>query len=327
MNTVTETLECPTPFKSYLFKPDVQLPLVIESEGSSLIELWEWLTSNKSWLKQTLLKHGGILFRGFPISTPQELDIFVKTLEPTTRPYIEGQSQRTKIHQQIYTSTEYPADQNITLHNELSYTSNPPQRLFFFCQTAPQEGGETPIADCRRVYEKMNPSLRDRFITKKVRYVKNMHNGKGFGKSWQQHFETSNPEEVENYLRQSDVEFCWKEHETLVNSQVRPAVLQHPESSEMCWFNQADLWHYTNLGSVGDELFQLLGEENLPTNAYYGDNSPIPREDMSAVRQLFWNEATIFTWHQGDVLMLDNRLVAHGRKAFKGERRILLAMA
>ncbi|HBL15053.1 MAG TPA: taurine catabolism dioxygenase TauD [Cyanobacteria bacterium UBA11162] len=327
MNPVTETFECPTPLKSYLFKPDSYLPLVIESEGMSLIELWDWLTVNKSWLDQTLLKHGGLLFRGFPLSTPQEFDQFIHTIEPTTRPYIEGQSQRTKIHQQIYTSTEYPADQNITLHNELSYTSNPPRRLFFFCQIAPQEGGETPITDCRKVYDKMNLSRRDRFINKKVRYVKTMHNGKGFGKSWQQHFETSDPAKVEQYLQQSDVNFGWKENGTLVTSQVRPSVLQHPESGEMCWFNQADLWHYTNLGAIGDELVRLLGEENLPTNAYYGDGTPIQPEDLSAIRQLFWNEATLFTWHQGDVLILDNRLTAHGRKAFKGERRILVAMA
>jgi hypothetical protein len=115
MNSAIETLQCPTPLRSYLFKPDNPLPLVIESDGMSRIQLLEWIISNKSWLEQALLKHGGILFRGFPIFTPEEFDNFVKTIEPTTRPYIEGQSQRTKIHQQIYTSTEYPADQNITL--------------------------------------------------------------------------------------------------------------------------------------------------------------------------------------------------------------------
>lgn len=327
MYPVSETLSCPSPLSSYLFKPDIQLPLVLESDGISLIQLWEWLTNNKSWLDQTLLKHGGILFRGFPLSTPQEFEQFITTIEPTTIPYIEGQSQRTKVHQQIYTSTEYPADQNITLHNELSYTANPPQKIFFFCQIPPQEGGETPIADCRKVYKKIKSALRERFIDKKIRYVKNMHNGKGMGKSWQQHFETSDPEQVENYLQQKDVKFSWKENGTLVTSQIREAVLQHPESGEMCWFNQADLWHYTNLGCIGDELVKLLGEENLPTNAYYGDGTSIQPEEMSEVRQLFWNEATVFTWQQGDVLILDNRLVAHGRKAFKGERRILVAMA
>jgi len=327
MHPVTETFSRSIPLTSYLFKPDIQLPLVLEAEETTLIQLWKWLTENKFWLEQTLLKYGGILFRGCPITTPQEFEQFVKIIEPTTRPNVEGQSQRTKVHQQIYTSTEYPADQNITLHNEMSYAYNPPRKLFFFCQIAPQEGGETPIADSRKIYNKMNPELRDRFINKKVCYVKNMHNGKGMGKSWQQYFETSNLEQVENYLRQNEVNFYWKENGTLVNSQVRLAVIQHPESGEMCWFNQADLWHYTNLGFIGDELVQLLGEENLPTNAYYGDGTPIQPEEMSAVRQLSWNEATVFTWHEGDVLILDNRLVAHGRKAFQGERRILVAMA
>lgn len=100
----------------------------------------------------------------------------------------------------------------------------------------------------------------------------------------------------------------------------------NPETGERIWFNQAALWHYTNLGDKGETLRWLVGEDNLPTNAYYGDGLPIEAESLQAERKLFWDEATLFEWREGDVLMLDNRLVAHGRRAFKGERRILVAM-
>ena len=322
----------PISFKMSFLQPDLQLPLVIEPDGDcsenlKLEDLWAWLIDNKSFLEEKLLQHGGILFRGFPVSTATDFNEFVHSIEPQTLPYIEGQSPRSKVYNQIYTSTEYPADQKITLHNELSYTHNPPRKIFFFCEVPAQSEGETPIADCRKAYAKMNPIVRDRFVEKQVCYVKNMCNGKGFGKSWQKTFETSERSEVENYLKERAIDFAWKKDGSLLTTQTHPAAIKHPDTQETCWFNQATLWHYTNFGSAGNDLMKLLGEKNLPTNAYYGDQTSIEPEDLASVSQLFWDEATLFSWQKGDVLMLDNILVAHGRNTYKGDRRILVAMA
>lgn len=252
----------------------------------------------------------------------------VAELSPELVAYTEGQSQRTRVLGKVYTSTEYPANEDITMHNELSYAHDPPRRLYFFCEVAPAEGGETPIADCRRTFEALDPSLRDRFVEKKVRYVKNMHGGGDFGgKSWQDHFETSDRNEVERYLRKGQVEFRWNPDGSLWTSQVRPAVIRHPETGESVWFNQADFWHYTNLGAKGEALRRMVGEDKLPTNAYYGDGTPIEPDVAETVRGLQWREAVVFRWEPGDLLILDNMLVCHGRRAYRGERRILVAMA
>lgn len=216
---------------------------------------------NKSFLTKNLQQYGGILFRGFPISTAAEFNSVVQTIEPRTLTYIEGQSPRTKVHDQIYTSTEYPANQTITLHNELSYTHNPPKKIFFFCEIPPQIDGETPITDCRKIYEKMNPQIRDRFVSEKICYVKNMHGGNQFGKSWQQTFETSERNVVENYLKEKQIDFAWEKNGGLTTTQIHSAAIRHPDTDEMCWFNQASLWHYSNLGSMGDQLLQMLGEK------------------------------------------------------------------
>ncbi|WP_374050058.1 TauD/TfdA family dioxygenase [Paenibacillus larvae] len=66
-----------------------------------------------------------------------------------------------------YTSTEYPANQYIPLHNEMSYTTNWPIKIWFYAVQTAKKGGETPLADSRKVYECIDPSIRKMFKEKK----------------------------------------------------------------------------------------------------------------------------------------------------------------
>jgi len=35
----------------------------------------------------------------------------------------------------------------------------------------------------------------------------------------------------------------------------------------------------------------------------------------------------VFSWQQGDIMVIDNILTMHGRKPFQGDRQVLVAMA
>jgi alpha-ketoglutarate-dependent taurine dioxygenase len=110
--------------------------------------------------------------------------------------------------------------------------------------------------------------------------------------------------------------------------QVRPAAAQHPITGEMVWFNQAHLFHVSNLGSeMQESLYKVFDEQDLPRNAYYGDGSPFSSEDLEEVRRAYKEATVVFSWQPGDILMLDNMLVAHGRRPYSGQRRILVALA
>jgi len=74
-------------------------------------------------------------------------------------------------------------------------------------------------------------------------------------------------------------------------------------------------------------LLAAVGEENLPRHVYFGDGSPIADDMLDTVREVYRETAISFPWQPGDVLMLDNRLVAHGRNPFTGDRKVIVAMA
>ena len=297
------------------------------SPKPSLEDALETIAAAREGIDALLEQHGAVLLRALLPAETSAFDAALAKLAPDLKPYVEGQSQRSRVEGKIYTSTEYPADQEIVLHNELSYTREPPRRLFFFCLVPPETGGETPIVDCRLLHRVIDSDVRDPLVERGVRYVKNMHAGSGFGKSWQDHFETEDRGTVERYLQNGEVEYRWAEDGALWTSQVRPAEVAHPATGETVWFNQADLWHWSALGARGASLLRVMGPDRLPTNACYGDGEAIPAEHMEATRGARRREAVRFPWKAGDLLVLDNHLVAHGRRPFTGARRILVAMA
>jgi alpha-ketoglutarate-dependent taurine dioxygenase len=48
---------------------------------------------------------------------------------------------------------------------------------------------------------------------------------------------------------------------------------------------------------------------------------------VEQIRQAYRQETVAFPWQKGDLLMLDNMLVAHGRNPFSGERKVIVSMA
>jgi alpha-ketoglutarate-dependent taurine dioxygenase len=309
---------------SYL-DPDHRLPLVIRPslEGVNLIE---WAARNRDLIEARLIREGGLLFRGFAIDEVEKFEGLMRALCGDLLDYTYRSTPRTQIRGGIYTSTEYPADQTIPLHNEMSYSNNWPMKIGFYCFDPGEQGGETPIADSRKVFQRLDAEIRDRFATLGVMYVRN-YNSK-LDLSWQDVFQTSHPSEVEDYCRQAAMTCEFRENNLIKTSQVCQAVAAHPLTGEPVWFNQAHLFHISSLNeSTRRSLITVMDEERVPRNAYYGDGSPIELSTLTAIREAYQSEACMFSWQRGDILLLDNMLVAHGRMPYQGQRKIFVAMA
>jgi hypothetical protein len=173
----------------------------------------------------------------------------------------------------------------------------------------------------------ISPEIKNPFLKKQVMYVRNFHSGTGPGMSWQSSFQTTEKSVVEHYCRESSVNFEWKGGDRLRISEVRPAVAKHPKTGDMVWFNQAVQFHPSVFGEViYRSLLTTMAEDDLPTYACYGDSSQIEIRSLNEIHRLLEQEAIVFPWREGDLLLLDNMLVAHGRLPFEGPRKILVAM-
>ncbi len=306
-------------------REDSLLPLVLEpaTEG---IDVSSWARENRALLDDLLDRHGGLLFRGFALDGEGGFAHFIDGLTEARYEYTYRSTPRRELSEKIYTSTEYPSDQSIPMHNEMSYTSRWPLRIWFYCALPSEQGGETPIADGREVYRRIDPALRQRFADQKVMYVRNY--GDGFDLRWQEVFQTDDRLEVDAFCRANEIDFEWRSNDRLRTRQVCQAVAKHPRTNEMVWFNQAHLFHVTSLAAeVRDSLLSVFGEDGLPRNTYYGDGSPIESSALDEIRGAYESSAIVFSWQAGDLVMLDNMLTAHGRKPYRGARKILVGMA
>jgi alpha-ketoglutarate-dependent taurine dioxygenase len=300
-------------------------PLVVEANVVG-VDLAEWAAGHLQDLQARLLKTGAILFRNFNVDSIDKFKKFVHLISPELLEYNERSTPRTEVSGEIYTATEYPADECITLHNESAYSANWPMKIWFYCAQPAVQGGETPIADSRKVFEQIEPKIKERLIEKKVMYVRNYSDGVDL--PWQTVFQTTDRRAVEDYCRSASIEFEWKDATHLRTRQIRPAIATHPVTGEIVWFNQAHLFHVSSLApALRESLLSLVEETELPRNSYYGDGSALEESVLDEIREVYRESAVTFPWQQGDVLMLDNMLAAHGRMSFTGPRKVLVAMA
>ncbi len=306
------------------------LPVVIHPDQVDG-DLLSWVAPRRDEIERMLLIHGAILFRGFKLRRQHptdlsDLETFATMTGGPLMGYQDRATKRSQVEGKVLTSTDTPRRYHIPMHNESSYAGTWPLRIVFHCAKAAQSGGCTPLADSRRVYQQLSPRVRERFAQRGVLYVRNFGNGPGM--SWRDGFQVQTREELEAYCRSAGIEFEWLDGDRLRTRQRCRADAVHPRTGEPVWFCHATVLHVTALDpTLRDTLLRQFGEENLPSNTYYGDGTPIETETLDHIRQVYEAQTVRFDWQEGDSLLLDSMLVAHARDPFVGERKIVAILS
>ena len=300
------------------------LEMRLDLEGG--VQAQEWLDAHKQDVEAFVAERGALLIRGLAIANDEEFAAALNILfgEDLIK-YTYRSTPRSEVNKKhVYSATEYHASQPILQHNENAYSNVWPMRIGFTCLIPASKMGNTPISDSRLAYQLIPKEIREEFERKGVMYVRNYSE---IDLPWEEVFQTSDRSEVEQFCRENDLLFEWKP-DGLRTKQINQATMMHPVTGEMLWFNQAHLFHPSSLEpELREGLLELLGEENLPRNAYFGDGTPLEEEALAVIRNVFETTKFSFQWEKGDLLLLDNMLFTHGREPYEGQRKVLVGMA
>ncbi len=282
------------------------------------------LINHDGMMEKILHEKGALLLRNFSIDSAEKFKeialIFARDLMSNNGEHIPLSTTHG-----VYTPVSYSPKEKLLWHNENSFNHVWPLMIMFGAARPAEIGGETPVVDSRKVLAALDAEVVDEFSKKGVMYVRT--HGCGFGRTWAETYHTDDKNELEKKCKEQNIQMKWLNQNELITKQVRPAIIKHPITGELSWFNQAQHWHpYCLKPEVREYLMKMFPEDHLPRNCYFGDGTPIPDEFMQHILDIYEKLEVSFSWKKGDVMILDNVLFAHARNPYSGERKLFVTM-
>ena len=288
-------------------------------------DLAAFLSDNKSAVDAALADAGALVFRGFDVPDPIAFDAAIEGYGEAGFTYEDSLSNavRTNVTPRVFTANEAPPKTEIFLHHEMAQTPLYPAKLFFYCEIAPGSGGATPLCRSDWVIEKLteqSPAFVARLEAEGVRYTNGMPGsddaGSGQGRSWRSTLSVSDEAAAEARLKELGYSWEWLEDGSLrVTTAALPAV-RTLEDGRKTFFNQ-----------LIAAFRGWADSRNDPNKAItFGGGEAITSEDMAPAIALADEFTHDLAWQAGDVALIDNFTVMHGRRPFEGKRRVLASL-
>jgi alpha-ketoglutarate-dependent taurine dioxygenase len=295
---------------------------VLQADASG--DAARWAAEQRDTLRAIVTEQGALHVRGLGLRDVVEIEAVFRQLGEL-RTELEAFAPRRRYAPGVYSATKWPANQQMCMHHELSYTIQPPSLMLFACLVAPASGGATPVADASAVLGALPGELVERFEREGWLLIRNYN--EDIGASVADAFGSDDRGAIERYCRANSIAFEWLKDGGLRTRQRRPAVVRHPLTGRRCWFNQiAFLNEWTLAPELREYLVDEYGADGLPFNTRFGDGDPVGADVVQAINEVYERHTVREPWQAGDLLLVDNVRMAHSREPFEGPREIVVAM-
>lgn len=313
------------------FLADARALPAVWTPATAGVDLLEWVRLQSPRLREDIEAFGGVLLRGFDVSGREEFHQVAALLGDAPLTFAANVFPRTEADREsLRAGSTYPPQLKLTWHNENSFDEcRWTRKIMFYAHRPAVQGGETPICDGRRLLEAIDPAVREEFARRGLCYVRNYH--AELGNAWPVQFQTSSREAVEAHAREWEMDVEWRggagDDARLRTRCRRPAVIRHPRTRAPIWFNVLQMWHPYGVAPETRAAWQgAFAPEDFPMTCTFGDGGAIADALVAEVYRAYEATQTTFDWREGDILVLDNLLVTHGRNAFTGPREHYVAM-
>ena len=308
--------------------PGVELlpgkPPMLQAEAG--VDTSSWAAEHRGTLRALVAEHGSVVVRGLGLSDTEEIGAVFRQLADHLLTEKEAFAPRQAFSDGVYSSTKWPANQQMCMHHELSYRLEFPGVMLFACLAAPTQGGATAVANSADVLASLPTELVERF--ERHGWLLTRTYNDEIGASYAEAFGTDDRSVIESYCRSNAIEFEWQPDDGLRTRQRRSAVVRHPVTGQRCWFNQiAFLNEWTLAPEIREYLVDVYGADGLPFNTWFGNGDPVGEDVVLLLNSVYEANTARQPWQPGDLMVVDNIRTAHSREAFEGTRDVVVALA
>jgi len=193
----------------------------------------------------------------------------------------------------------------LALHSDRSYTKSQPPLMWFYCVNPANEKGETLLCDGVELFQELSDKTKEFFKNNKINYIRNYADGE-----WQLIKNTDSLDGVKQYCEDNDLILTIHDDNSITTQSVKSAVVK-PRWSDQDAFVNSILLVLWQEEAVGSERSIVRME----------DGSKIPPDILAEVREVSDRLTREVKWKPGQIAMVDNTRMLHGRRAFEDKNR------
>ncbi|WKB55887.1 TauD/TfdA family dioxygenase [Eleftheria terrae] len=312
-----------------------QVPLAVPMANERLLSLraeqrlqtpQEAAAACRPLIDARLAETGALRLSGLPLRERADFDAFMAALGYAPHSYAGGIAVRARESGMALVASQEDARITMAPHNEMAYLPDVPAKVFFFCEQAAPHGGEVPINDIRDSVRHIPDEVLSEFAERGIRYHRHLpRESTPTQVGWMETYGVPDAAALDALMQAQGLEHRWATRQAVMISQLRPAFRADPDGGAPLWFNQVTELHSSYWRN--HPLFPSdAPEHSYPATTSYGDGEPIDPQLITSLRAALWQTASAVRMAPGDVLVLDNLHIQHGRFAYEGPRRHLVSI-